>query len=110
MKSVIAGKKRTLTNALNSIYSFRVLLMKHCKLPAAYLESMDSSHLLDISGVNIAKEVDYLVYSNSHSAPSVFLTSGGGRLAANQMFHGRHLFLVRLRLTCHLPSLKSVML
>ena len=92
IKKVFNGKKRGLKTTLAAMLAYRMLLKKHCE---AILDGDVKScchHLFQVEGVDIAKEIDYLLKDNQQ--PPALLTSGTGRESAGAMFHGRNLFLV----------------
>ena len=72
--------------------AFRVLLKAHCEEAINEDAKRECQHLFQVEGVDIAKEIDYML--RDHQRPPVLLTSGNGRDTVGQMFHGRSLFLV----------------
>lgn len=76
---------------MSDMLSFRILLKEHCSREA----TTGSEHMFVVDGVDIAKEVDYLLQGGSNSKPRVLLMSSHGEVTAGLMFHGRNLFLVR---------------
>ena len=74
---------------MQGILSFRILIKEHCK--AANKEGFEDLFVID--GVDIAKEVDYLLKGGSQ--PPVLLTEGHTEATAGRMYHGRNLFLAR---------------
>ena len=76
IKKVFNGKKRGLKTTLTNMLAYRVLLKKHCERVISEDDAeRGCQHLLQVEGVDIAKEIDYLLRDNQR--PPVLLTSGG---------------------------------